>query len=130
MNDQVNNQAELLGEAILSSESYIAMRLAEQAVVNDDEAQDLIQVFSQRKHAFETLMAQKPMNEEAMAAAGEAVKESEEAIANNALITEMRDKSVAYQAMMQQVNDILSRIINGEPEESCSGCCDGCSGCH
>ena len=130
MNNQVNTQAELLGEAILASEQYISMRLAEQAVMDDDKAQQLIQTYSERKDAFQKELAKKPMDNDAMTKAGEAVKESEEAIGNHPLINAMRDKSAAYQDMMQQVNEIIGRIINGEPEDSCSGCCDGCAGCH
>lgn len=130
MNNNVNTQAELLGEAILASDQFIAMRLAEQAVMNDDTAQELIQAFSQRKEAFQAELAKKPMDNDAMAKAGEAVKEIEEAIGNHPLISLMRERSADYQDMMQGVNDTISRIINGEPEDSCSGCCDGCSGCH
>ena len=131
MNNNVNTQAELLGEAILASEQYIAMRLAEQAVVDNDEAQQLIQTYSQRKEAFQQELAKKPMDNDAMAKAGEAVHESEEEIGNHPLINRMREASAEYQDMMQQINSIIARIINGEPEEeSCGGCCDGCAGCH
>jgi len=130
MSNNVNKQAELLGEAILASEQFIAMRLAEQAVVADDEAQKLIQTYSQRKETFQKELEKKPMDNDAMAKAGEAVHESEEAIGNHPLISQMREKSSEYQDMMQEINSIIARIINGEPEESCSGCCDGCAGCH
>ncbi len=130
MNNTVNTQAELLGEAILASEEYIAMRMAEQAVIDDEEAQELIQAYTQRKQAFEKELAKKPLDNDAMAKAGEAVHESEEAISSHPLISLMRDRSADYQDMMQQINNTISRIINGEPEESCSGCCDGCGGCH
>ena len=36
--EKVLNQAELLAEAILESEEYINMRLTEQAVMKDEEA--------------------------------------------------------------------------------------------
>ncbi|HPF88882.1 MAG TPA: YlbF family regulator [Candidatus Limiplasma sp.] len=128
--NNVNKQAELLGEAILASDQFIAMRLAEQAVMNDDKAQELIQLFSQRKDALQKEIAKKPMDEAAMAKAGEAVQEIEQAIGSHPLISAMREKSADYQDMMQQVNNVLARVINGEPEEGCSGCCEGCSGCH
>jgi len=128
--NNVNKQAELLGEAILASDQFIAMRLAEQAVMNDDKAQELIQLFSQRKDALQKEIAKKPMDEAAMAKAGEAVQEIEQAIGSHPLINAMREKSADYQDMMQQVNNVLARVINGEPEEGCSGCCEGCSGCH
>jgi cell fate (sporulation/competence/biofilm development) regulator YlbF (YheA/YmcA/DUF963 family) len=118
-----------LGESILESEQYIAMRLAEQAVIDDDGAQELIQVYSERKDAFQQELAKKPLDHEAVAKAGDAVKETENQLSGNALINAMRDKSGAYSDMMQEVNGVISRIVNGEPEGGCSsGGCEGCGG--
>jgi len=126
--DKVLLQAELLGEAILGSEEYISMRLAEQAVIDNDEAQKLIQTYTERKDAMQKALTTKPLNNEAMTKAGEAVKETEEQISNHPLINMMRDKSAAYSDMMQQVNAVISRIVNGEPEDGCSGSCESCGG--
>jgi cell fate (sporulation/competence/biofilm development) regulator YlbF (YheA/YmcA/DUF963 family) len=125
--DKVLEQAEQLGEAILESEQYISMRLAEQAVMDDDAAQELILKYSQRKDAMQKALAAKPLNHDAIAKAGEAVKETEDLIGSHPLINAMREKSGEYQDMMQQVNAVISRIVNGEPE-GCSGSCEGCGG--
>ncbi len=126
--DKVLLQAELLGEAILASDEYISMRLAEQAVIDDDAAQQLIQSYSERKEALQKAMSQKPLDHEAMAKAGEAVKETEALIAAHPLISVMREKSSDYTDMMQQVNAVIGQIINGEPAGGCSGSCDSCGG--
>ena len=126
--DKVLLQAELLGEAILASDEYISMRLAEQAVIDDDEAQQLIQTYTERKDALQKAMSQKPLDHEAMAKAGEAVKDTEALIASHPLINAMRDKSADYTDMMQQVNAVIGQIINGEPASGCSGSCEGCGG--
>jgi cell fate (sporulation/competence/biofilm development) regulator YlbF (YheA/YmcA/DUF963 family) len=128
--DKVLMQAELLGEAILESEQYISMRLAEQAVIDNDEAQQLIQTYTERKEAMQTTLAAKPLDHNAVAKAGDAVKETEAAIGKHRLINLMREKSGEYEDMMRQVNAVISRIVNGEPEDGgCSGSCDGCAGC-
>ncbi|MFH1513611.1 MAG: YlbF family regulator [Bacillota bacterium] len=126
--DKVLLQAELLGEAILDSREYISMRLAEQAVIDDDGAQQLIQSYTNRKDAFQKELAKKPLDHDAMAKAGEAVKETEDAIAAHPMINAMRDTSGAYTDMMRQVNGVISRIVNGEPEGGCAGSCEGCGG--
>ena len=128
--NKVLMQAEQLGEAILASEEYISMRLAEQAVTDDDAAQKLIDEYSTRKSAFQQEMEKKPLDQDAMAKAGEAVKELEDEISKHALISVMRDKSNAYSDMMQQLNAVISRVVNGQPEESdgCTGSCSGCGG--
>ena len=122
-------QAELLGEAILSSDEYVSMRLAEQAVIDNNEAQQLIQMYSERKDGFQAELGKKPLDHDAVAKAGDAVKELENALAENELINTMRDKSEAYSDMMREVNSVISRVINGEPEsDGCSGGCEGCGG--
>lgn len=126
--DKVLLTAEQLGEAILESEQYISMRLAEQAVIDDEAAQDLIQEYSDRKDAMQKELTKKPLDHDAIAKAGDAVKETEERIGKHPLINVMREKSGEYQDMMQQVNSIISRIVNGEPEGGCSGSCEGCGG--
>lgn len=125
-------QAELLGEAILSSDEYVSMRLAEQAVIDDNEAQQLIQMYAERKDDLQQELGKKPLDHDAVAKAGDAVKELEDALAENEKINAMRDKSDAYSDMMHEVNAVIGRIVNGEPEDGCSGGCDGCGGscCH
>jgi cell fate (sporulation/competence/biofilm development) regulator YlbF (YheA/YmcA/DUF963 family) len=119
-------QAEQLGEAILESEEYIAMRLAEQAVIDNDDAQKLVQTYSERKDAFQAELAKKPMDQEAIAKAGSAVKETEKQLTDNELISNMLTKKNEYSDMMQEVNSIISRVVNGESEGGCSGSCEGC----
>ena len=121
-------QAELLGEAILESDEYISMRLAEQAVIDNDQAQRLIQEYSQLKDAFQEELAKKPLDNDAIAKAGEAVKEMEDKLADNELINLMREKSGEYSDLMQELNAVIGRVVNGEPENCCSGGCDSCGG--
>ena len=49
--EKVLNQAELLAEAILESEEYIAMRLAEQAAMKDEKATQLIAAYTEKRQA-------------------------------------------------------------------------------
>ncbi|MBN1777694.1 MAG: YlbF family regulator [Clostridiales bacterium] len=119
-------QAELLGEAILESDEYIAMRLAEQAVIDNDEAQELVQIYSERKDAFQAELAKKPLDQEAVATAGSAVKETEKQLTGNELINNILTKKNEYSGLMQEVNSVISRVVNGESEGGCSGSCEGC----
>ncbi len=121
-------QAELLGEAILESEEYVSMRLAEQAVLDNEDAQKLIQEYSELKDAFQAELAKKPLDNDAIAKAGEAVKAVEEKLSGNTLINDMREKSGEYSDLMQELNAVIGRVVNGEPENSCAGGCEGCGG--
>ena len=78
--EKVLNQAELLAEAILESEEYIAMRLAEQAAMKDEKATQLIAAYTEKRQAVENLLADANMDHGALAKAGEELENVEHAI--------------------------------------------------
>lgn len=130
--ENVLNQAEQLAEAILESEVYIKMRIAEQAAMRDEEAAGLIAEYSQRRSDVETLLASNDLDHNALAEAGEKLEAAEKAVDDNMLIKVMRDTNSAFADMMQQVNKIIKYVVTGEmeQEEGCSGSCGSCGGCH
>lgn len=130
--EQVLNQAEQLAEAILESEEYIRMRLAEQAAMRDEQAAQAIATYNERRSAVENLLTSSDLDHEALAEAGKQLEEAQKAIDDNALIHTMREASDAFSHMMQQVNKIIKFVVTGEQEEEdgCSGSCESCGGCH
>jgi cell fate (sporulation/competence/biofilm development) regulator YlbF (YheA/YmcA/DUF963 family) len=133
--ENVLNQAEQLAEAILDSEEYIKMRIAEQASMNDEEATRLIADYSQQRKAVENILAQSDMDHSALAAAGEKLEAAQKAMEDNGKIKTMREANDTFNHMMQQVNKIIKFVVTGEQDEedgcsSCSGSCSSCGGCH
>ncbi len=132
--EKVLNQAEQLAEAILDSEIYIKMRIAEQAAMRDEEAAALIADYSERRSEVETLLASNDLDHAALAVAGEKLEAAEKAVDGNMLIKVMRETNAAFSDMMQQVNKIIKYVVTGEmeqDEEGCSGSCGSCGGgCH
>ena len=131
--EKVLNQAEQLAEAILESEEYIKMRIAEQAAMHDETAANLIAQYSQRRSAVETLLASNDLDHSALTAAGESLEAVEKEIDENALIKARRATNADFAGMMQQVNKIIKYVVTGEMEEAdgCSGSCASCGGgCH
>jgi cell fate (sporulation/competence/biofilm development) regulator YlbF (YheA/YmcA/DUF963 family) len=130
--ENVLNQAEQLAEAILESEIYIKMRIAEQAAMRDEEAAGLIAEYSQRRSDVESLLASNDLDHTALTEAGETLEAAEKAVDSNMLIKVMRDTNRAFTDMMQQVNKIIKYVVTGEMEqdEGCSGSCGSCGGCH
>ena len=130
--EKVLNQAELLAEAILESEEYIAMRLAEQAAMRDENATQLIAAYSEKRQAIESLLADANMDHGALAKAGEELQNVERAIDACEVLNKMRETNDAFNAMMKKVNSIIRYVVTGEEEqeEGCSGSCSPCSGCH
>ena len=134
--EKVLNQAEILAEAILESEEYIAMRLAEQAAMKDEKANMLIAAYTEKRQAVENILADANMDHGALAEAGEALRNVEHAIDENEVISKMRETNEAFNNMMKKVNSIIRYVVTGEEEEEhnhshgCSGSCHSCSGCH
>ena len=130
--EKVLNQAEMLAEAILESQEYISMRLAEQAAMRDEEATQLIASYSEKRQAVESLLADANMDHGALSKAGEELQNVEHAIDENEVLNRMRAANEAFTAMMQKVNSIIRYVVTGEEEheEGCTGSCHSCSGCH
>jgi len=139
--ENVLNQAEQLAEAILESEEYIGMRLAEQAAMKDEEAMVLISAYSENRSAVESLLAKSDLDHTELAAAGAKLEAAQKAMEENSKITAMRETNDIFNDMMKQVNKIIKFVITGESDEeegcSCESCgdgcedgCGGCSGCH
>ena len=131
--ENVLNQAEQLAEAILESEEYIKMRLAEQAALKDEQAAALISAYTEQRTAVETLLSSNDLDHTSLAAASAKLENIQKAIDENAMLSTMRDANDAFSQMMQQVNKIIKFVITGEQEEEesgCSGSCESCGGCH
>ena len=130
--EKVLNQAEMLAEAILESEEYITMRLAEQAAIRDENATQLNASYSQNRPAVENLLADANMDHGALAMAGQELQEVERAIDECEVLNKMRESNEAFNAMMKKVNAIIRYVVTGEEEqeEGCTGSCSTCSGCH
>lgn len=130
--EKVLNQAEMLAEAILESNEYITMRLAEQAAMRDENATQLIASYSEKRQAVESLLADANMDHGALAQAGQELQEVERAIDECEVLNKMREANEAFNAMMKKVNSIIRYVVTGEEEqeEGCTGSCSTCSGCH
>jgi len=130
--EKVLNQAEMLAEAILESEEYISMRLAEQAAMRDENATQLIASYSEKRQAIESLLADANMDHGALAKAGQELQDVERAIDECEVLNKMRATNEVFNAMMKKVNSIIRYVVTGEEEqeEGCTGSCSSCSGCH
>ena len=128
--EKVLAQAELLAEAILSSEEYIRMRLAEQAAIADTSATELVSAYQERRAEVETILSANDLDHGELAKAGEALEAAEKALDDCAIIKDMRDSRADFSDMMNQVNALIKLVVTGEaPEEEAGGCSGSCSSC-
>lgn len=137
--EKVLNQAEQLAEAILESEEFIKMRLAEQAVMRDEEATGLISEFANCRKAVENLLTNNNIDHEKLAEANSKLMDAEQNMNKNEKIMSMRETNEVFTEMMKQVNKIIKFVVTGEKDEdegcngsceSCGGGCESCGSCH
>lgn len=128
--ENVLNAAEQLAEAILDSEEYIKMRIAEQAAMRDECAATLVFEYNQSRSEVETMLASNDLDRNALKGASQKLEDAEKAMDENALIKAMRESNAAFGDMIKKVNQIIKYVVNGEEEEEsgCSGSCSSCGG--
>ena len=125
-----------LGEALMKSEEYAAMKQAEDIAMANSEAAELMARYLEHKSQLEELMHGDVPNPEAMAQHGQAMEELQRQLQENEDIVRLTQTREAFNSLISQVNQVLRFIITGQmdedsPEEGgCSGSCATCRGCH
>jgi cell fate (sporulation/competence/biofilm development) regulator YlbF (YheA/YmcA/DUF963 family) len=122
-------KARELGEKIATSPELRQMKEAEIAMLNDSQANSLVEEFNQTQRKYLDLKAQ------GLELAGDQVKEVEELekrVMDNPLIVDFFRKQQSFEMIIEQINEIISDAIAGghSCSDGCSDdCCDSCSGC-
>ena len=130
MND-IFVKTQALGEALLESSEYKAMREAEEAVRNDESASLKLEQYGAHKHALETLFQQESPDADAVRLHTESMQSLQKELNDTEIVAAMNDARRAFSQVIQQVNQVLQFMITGEMESGgCGGNCSGCSGCH
>jgi cell fate (sporulation/competence/biofilm development) regulator YmcA (YheA/YmcA/DUF963 family) len=124
---EVINRSRALGEAIVASDAFKAMQLAESEAQSDPAAVQMENAIAglaeQLRQAADD--AQRLNVTQQMDALRQALSELP--------VIQQRDEARAgFSRLMEQVNNILQFTITGEIStlSSCSGNCGGCQGCH
>ena len=129
--NKVQECARALGEAIIASDEYKNMQIAENAAMNDTAATEAMSRFMELRSMLNAAMSMPEPDAEQIAKYGQEMDELQQALNNMPSIDAMTSSRQAFSAMMNQVNKILEFMITGEVEQGgCSGNCGGCSGCH
>ena len=122
----VIEKAHELADAIIASQEFKDLRSAELEMMNDATAQQILDEYKQFQEQMQGTQNPEKLTElnEQM----EAMQGKMESIPTIATYLDAQDKVAE---VLQEVNFILGRAINGEDEESCDTghCGGGCSGC-
>lgn len=131
MNVEIYDKAQILADAIAASAELANLRETEQAMLADEEAQQIIAEFQEIQHRISEAQQQgKELSEEDQ----KAVATVEESVESHPLISSYLKAQDKFTEMLDSVNTVLANAIayGGESSgEGCSTCgSDGCSTCH
>ena len=129
--NKVQECARALVEAIVASEEYKNMQIAEAEAMNDPAATEAMSRFMELRAKMDEAMGMPEPNPEMLAEYGKQMDDVQRTLNSLPSIDAMTSSRQAFSGLMNQVNKILEFIIAGEVEQGgCSGNCSGCSGCH
>ncbi len=126
---QVLEQAQKLGEAILNSDVYQRMHKAEMQVTVDPEASKAIAEVIEKRQQVESILTEANVDKNVLAEAGEAMEAAEKRMNEVPLVKELQESRAEFSQMMENVNRLLRLIITGETGEETGGCSGSCSSC-
>ena len=127
---EIFEKARELGEAIIESEEYKELKRAETAQENDKEALALLKEYSEVRERLAAEIQKGDVGEERMASIREELEEAYGKITTNDSVTAYINAQRTFQAVIDQMTNIISFHITGKLPGGCSGSCASCGGCH
>ena len=125
-----------IGKKIQSDDMYIKLKIAKQNSDEDKKLQDLIGEFNLKRIAINNEATKDERDEKKLQELNEELRELYSTIKKN-------ENMIAYNIAKQEMDSVLKRVTaiimqsaEGEDpettdyEESCTGSCSSCGGCH
>ncbi len=127
---EIFDKARELGLAVVNSEVYQNLKKAEAQQETDPEAIQLLKGYSDlRLELGKEIQAGTPTAER-MEEIRTILNDEYKKVTENPVVAQFILAKNELEAVLNQMNTILSYYINGEQEGGCGGDCSGCSGCH
>lgn len=128
---EIFEKARELGEAIIESNEYKELKAAELAQENDEEALSLLKEYSDVRSRLAAEIQKGDVSEDRIACIREELEEAYGKMTTNDKITAYINAQRTFQAIIDQMNNIISFHITGKMPGGCSGNCSSCGGdCH
>lgn len=119
----VLDRARELGAEILESSELLEMRNAEQVMLNDKEAQKLIQEFKDKQKDYQMI---KSKGEELTESQQQEVDDLESRMLDNPLILDYFRAQQHFENMLEEINNIIAGAISGGECQCSDDCCTSC----
>lgn len=128
--NEILTKARELGEAIVESEEFKALKAAEEAQEGDSGAMELLKRYNDERRTLAEEITKGNVSEERMAEIRKMLEERYEEVMSNPVISAYREAQERFKAIADQMNAILTYYMTGEISVSCRGNCASCSaGC-
>lgn len=126
---EILTKARELGQAIVDSEEYKALKACEEKQETDEEAMALLVEYNNVRKALAEEINNSEVDDERMAQIRAELEECYEKVMSHPTIAEYNEAQQKFSAIVQQMNSILTFFMTGEISGGCSGNCSGCSSC-
>lgn len=132
----VIKSARELGKAIQQDERFIRYAKAKLANDNDEKLQAAIGNFNIKRMELEKAASEENKDEEAIKTLNEELRTIYGEIMSSEPMVEYNTAKALLDQMMNEVNIVLSKSLDGEDPETltvesgCTGSCSTCGGCH
>lgn len=125
-----------LGKAIQADERFIRYAKARLANDNDADLQNAIGNFNIKRMELEKAVGEENKDEEKVKALNEELRKLYGEIMSSEVMVEYNTAKALLDQLMNEVNTILSKSLDGEDPDTCesdagcTGSCSTCGGCH
>jgi cell fate (sporulation/competence/biofilm development) regulator YlbF (YheA/YmcA/DUF963 family) len=117
-------KAKELGQAILDCDEYTIMQAAEANLGQDPQAMELIKGFQEKQKNISELQEK---DEEVSDESIQDINRYQAEMMQNKTLAAYMAAQQTFGKVMQEVNNVISKLINGE--EACDSCGGDCSEC-
>ena len=130
--NEVFQKTRELGEALLHSDEYKAVKLAEDKAMANQEASEAVGRFLELRGKMEEMMSAQTKDWDEVRRITEQIDECKEKMDSIDVLNELNEARDRFSDLINQINSVLRFIVTGEmnsEEGGCSGSCSTCNGC-
>ncbi|WP_347490961.1 YlbF family regulator [Desulfoscipio sp. XC116] len=115
-----------LGQEIAASDELNDMKNSEMSMMQDPEAQGIIQEFNTKQKQYLEMQKQ---GQQLTDDQKKEVSDLEKRMLDNPLIYNYFQAQQKFEKVLEQINGIISNAITGQQSSCSDECCSSCSGC-
>lgn len=129
MSRAIYDKAVELGRLMAESETFLALKAAEEAGQNDPELSQCISIYLEKRQKLESETMKDDKDFDLIAALAREIDEESQRMNAIPAYEKIQQARHEYNMLMSGINDVLSATMYPDNICSCSGDCATCGGC-